>query len=70
MVTKDKTLSDEIFTHHLEIADVDIKVILAGSVKEFIEKSEEKSDDAGHFQHDTKVVRLKDLKELAGGKLT
>ncbi len=37
--------------------------------KEFIKQAESKSDDAGHFQHDTKVIRLKDLKDLAGDKL-
>ena len=44
-------------------------VIATDKVKEFIKVCEEKGDDAGHFKHDTKVVRIKDLKELAGPKL-
>ena len=46
------------------------EVIADVKVKQFIKVCEEKGDDAGHFKHDTKVVRIKDLKELAGPKLT
>ena len=44
-------------------------VYLEKDVKRLMKEAKKVSDDAGHLVHDTKVIRLKDLKELLGDKL-